>query len=214
MGRNSGHGHKHMAAEQPKPTKKGKQPNYKRVVDREQGQTLVFAGAQDAARQQGKIPDGVFASFEKSSINARNYTLKTAEGKLIARIPLTEAREMMRFRRAVARKALGKVKVEFMKESTASVERRQLRVQDESIRALAWAIGAGRRFPIPRDEERKMMVLVGLLLCCVLPGVVYYFIDVRKSRAQYKQDLDQLVMRWRTLGKPDPPDSFFALYDL
>ena len=186
----------------------------RRRVDRDEGQRLLFAGAQDVARQQGKMAEGRFASYDTSVIGRSSYALKTNEGLLIARVALTEAREMLSYRRELARRLMKKVKVEVTKGSTLSVERQQIRLQDEEVRALAWAIGEGKRFPYEGSETKRGLITLALLLCCLLPGFIYYWYGVLKPRSQYKKDLDQLVMRWRTRGKPDPPASFFALYDL
>lgn len=186
----------------------------RRRVDREEGQRLLFAGAQDLARQQGKMEEGRFASFDNAVLGRSSYALKTSEGLLIARVPLTEVREMLAFRRQLARRLMKKAKVEVRKGSSASVERQKIRLQDEEVRALAWAIGEGKRFPYEGSETKRGLITLALLLCCLLPGFIYYWYGVLKPRSQYKKDLDQLVLRWRTRGKPDPPASFFALYDL
>jgi hypothetical protein len=186
----------------------------RRRVERTEGQRLLFAGAQDAARQQGKLEEGLFASFDHSSLGRSSYALKTSTGQLLARVPLAEARDMLSFRRQLARQVLGKLKVEIMKESSTKVERRQIRLQDDQIRALAWAIGEGRRFPYQGSETKQTLITLALLLCCVVPGLVYYVVRVLRPRQEYEQELKKLEMRWRTLGKPDPPASFFALYDL
>ena len=174
----------------------------------------MFAGAQDYARRAGRIREGRNACYEQSVIGRGGYTLRTTDGTLIMRVPLVQARGMLRFRRALARKLLTGLKEDVLKESTADVERRQIRVQPEELRALAWAIGAGRRFPYEEGVRKQKLISLGLLLCCVVPGVIYYLRRVRAPHRQYLADLSQLVNRWRMEGKPDPPASFFQLYDL
>jgi hypothetical protein len=183
-------------------------------VDRAEGLKLVFAGAQDFARQQGTLAEGQVASFEHSVLGRSSYALRDAREKLIARVALNDARAMLSFRRQLARQLLSSVKVEILKESTVVVERRQIRLQKEQVRALAWAIGAGRRFPYPPSENRQGLITLGLLLCGLIPGLVYYFKVVRGNRERYQHNLTELVKRWRLLARPDPPASFFALYDL
>ena len=39
-------------------------------------------------------------------------------------------------------------------------------------------------------------------------------VQVQAPHRQYLADLKELVQRWRMQGKPDPPASFFLLYDL
>jgi len=192
----------------------GKTGADQRRVDRAEGQKLVFAGAQDYARRAGRIREGRNACYEQSVIGRGGYPLRTTDGSLIMRVPLVQARGMLRFRRALARKLLTGLKEDVLKESTADVERRQIRVQPEELRALAWAIGAGRRFPYEEGVRKQKLISLGLLLCCLVPGVIYYLRRVRAPHRQYLADLSQLVNRWRMEGKPDPPASFFQLYDL
>lgn len=174
----------------------------------------MFTGAQDFARRAGRIGEGHNASYETSVIGRSGYTLRTAEGDLIMRVPLVQAREMLRFRRALARRLLRGLQEDVLKESTIDVERRQIRVQPEHLRALAWAIGSGRRYPHERALIKEKLISLALLLCFVLPGVIYYFRRVRDPHRRYQRDLQELVQRWRQAGKPDPPASFFLLYDL
>lgn len=174
----------------------------------------MFAGAQDYARRLGKIREGRNACYEQSVIGRGGYTLRTADGSLIMRVPLVQAREMLRFRRALARELLKDLKEDVLKESTLDVERRQIRVQPERLRALAWAIGTGRRFPYEEGVRRRRWILWALLLCGLLPGVIYYYRRVLPTRRQYQADLKLLVERWHIQGKPDPPHTFFLLYDL
>lgn len=186
----------------------------KRRVHRDEGQKLVFAGAQDYARGQGKIGEGRNACYEKSTIGRGGYVLRTADGSLIMRVPLEHAREMLRFRRALARELLKDLKQEILKESPLAVENRQIRIQPEHLRALSWAIGTGKRFPYEEGTKRRWWILRALLLCGVIPGIIYYYKWVLPLRRQYQYELKQLVDRWRVQGKPDPPQSFFQLYDL
>lgn len=186
----------------------------RRRVDRSEGLKLLFAGAQDFARQNGALAEGVSASFDESVLGRSSYALKTADGRLLSRVPLTEARAMLAFRRQLARQLLGSKKVEIFSDSSVGVERRQIRIQKEEVRALAWAIGAGRRFPYQSSETRHGLITLALLLCCVIPGLVYYVMVVRRQRSQYQEALHELVNRWRLLGRPDPPPNFFAHYDL
>ncbi|MFO0105360.1 MAG: hypothetical protein ACK516_08775, partial [Cyanobium sp.] len=86
--------------------------------------------------------------------------------------------------------------------------------QKAEVRALSWAIGTGRRFPFPPSENREGLITLGLLLCCLIPGLVYYVRVVLRNRNAYQSNLNELVNRWRLLGQPDPPPSFFAHYDL
>lgn len=196
------------------PLRPGRIGPEKRRTNREEGQWLVFAGAQDFARRAGVIREGRNASYQTSVIGRSGYTLRTAEGGLIMRVPLEQAREMLRFRRDLARRLLRGMPEEVLRESSADVERRQIRVQPEHLRALAWAIGSGRRYPHERALIKEKLISLALLLCFLLPGVIYYLKRVRAPHRRYQRDLQELVQRWRQAGKPDPPASFFLLYDL
>jgi hypothetical protein len=189
-------------------------PQERRRVDRSDGLQLLFAGAQDFARQEGSLAEGQRASFERSVVGRNSYTLRDEADTLITRVALKDARAMLSFRRQLARQVLGDAKAEVTKGSSVQVERRLVRLQKGEIRALSWAIGSGRRFPYPPSENREGLITLALLLCCVVPGLVYYVRVVLRNRSTYQTNLNELVSRWRMAGQPDPPPSFFALYDL
>ncbi|MFM7312901.1 MAG: hypothetical protein ACKO0M_07005, partial [Cyanobium sp.] len=92
-------------------------------------------------------------------------------------------------------------------------EKRQIRIQKPELRAIAWAISTGRRVPMPVQRRLEPLVSVLLLLCGLVPGVIYITRGWLRRR-QYGEDLKGLVHRWRMMGRPDPADSFFALYHL
>jgi hypothetical protein len=186
----------------------------RRRVDRDEGLRLLFAGAQDFARQAGSLAEGQRASFERSVVGRNSYTLRDEAETLITRVALKDGRAMLSFRRQLARQLLSDAKAEVTKESSVQVERRMVRLQKGEIRALSWAIGSGRRFPYPPSENREGLITLALLLCCLLPGLVYYVRVVLRNRTTYKANLNELMNRWRMAGEPDPPASFFALYDL
>ena len=194
------------------------QANERRRVSREEGQKLLFGAAQDVARRQGALSEGIFASFEESSLSKTSYALRSVEGQMIARIPISEAREILSFRRKVARKLLQEQQGASGGFSAGmglsqGMNKQQVRMQGEKVRALAWAISSGRRFPYAGSAQRQWIITGLLLLCCVVPGVVYGVSSLR-VRAEAKRQLDKLVARWRANGRPDPPESFFLLYDL
>ena len=49
-------------------------------MKREEGLNLLFAAAQDVAREEGKLADGIYGSLEQSHISATSFTLKSASG--------------------------------------------------------------------------------------------------------------------------------------
>jgi hypothetical protein len=126
-----------------------------RRVDRSERERLLFAPTQLIARQQGTMVNGVNVAINTSRIGRNSYALKTAEGHLIARVPLAEAREMLAYLRTVARQLFANMKVVIMKENTAAVERRQVRRLNEVVRGLALVIGEGQRFSFPGSENAR-----------------------------------------------------------
>ncbi len=186
----------------------------RRRINREDGLRLLFAGAQDFARQEGSLAEGDRASFERSVLGRHSYTLRDDNDDLISRVPLREAREMLGYRRELARQMMVEAKVQPRAEKGQPLERRKVRLQKAEVRALSWAIGSGRRFPYPPRENREGLITLALLLCCLLPGLVYYVRVVLRNRNEYQNNLNELVNRWRLVGQPDPPPTFFAHYDL
>jgi hypothetical protein len=186
----------------------------RRRVNRDEGLKLLFAGAQDFARQEGSLAEGDRASFECSVLGRHSYTLRDENDDLITRVPLRDAREMLGYRRELARQMMVEAKVQPKAERGQPLERRKVRLQKAEVRALSWAIGSGRRFPYPPRENREGLITLALLLCCVVPGLVYYVRVVLRNRNEYQNNLNELVNRWRLVGQPDPPPTFFAHYDL
>jgi hypothetical protein len=198
-------------ADQPTSTQPSEE---RRRINREDGLMLLFAGAQDFARQEGSLAEGDRASFERSVLGPHSYTLRDDNDDLISRVPLREAREMLSYRRELARQMMVEAKVQPKAEKGQPLERRKVRLQKAEVRALSWAIGSGRRFPYPPRENREGLITLALLLCCLLPGLVYYVRVVLRNRNEYQNNLNELVNRWRLVGQPDPPPTFFAHYDL
>ncbi len=186
----------------------------RRRINRADGLRLLFAGAQDFARQEGSLAEGERASFERSVVGHHSYTLRNENDGLITRVALDDARAILGFRRELARQMMVAAKVQPKAEKGQPLERRKVRLQKAEVRALSWAIGSGRRFPYPPNENRQGLITLALLLCCLLPGLVYYVRVVLRNRNEYQHNLNELVNRWRLVGEPDPPPSFFAHYDL
>lgn len=189
----------------------------------------------DVARNLGALKEGVRPSVDACRINRQSITLCADNGDLITRVPIHEARRMLAFRRQVARQALKQAGATIRGDSTATIERRTIRLQKEDVRALAWAISTARRFPVaPSPLQRRLtnsgiLVQVILLLLSLLLGWTPILTAVllmgllpcawlrwrqKQDQRRYHDDVYDLIRRWRTMGHPDPADSFFALYDL
>lgn len=186
----------------------------RRRINRAEGLLLLFGAAQDFARQEGSLAEGARASFERSVLGRLSYSLRDDNDQLITRVPLRDARAMLSFRRELARQLMVESKVQARSEKGQPLEKQKVRLQKAEVRALSWAIGTGRRFPFPPNENREGLITLALLLCCLIPGLVYYARVVLANRSRYQSSLNELVNRWRLLGQPDPPSSFFAHYDL
>ena len=184
-----------------------------RRTDREEGLKLLYGAALDVARQKHQIPDGAVLSFEHSALERGRYKLRTTDDRTLATVTLHEARQMLAYRRELARQVLDKAKVIVNSDNPGNFEKRQIRIQKPDVRAIAWAISTGRRVPMPPQRKLETITSLALLLCCLVPGVLY-ILQGQRQRKTYRQDLEGLVHRWRMAGKPDPADSFFALYHL
>ena len=182
-----------------------------RRTDREEGLRLLFGAAQDVARQQRKLADGMKASREASSLERGLFKLRNPRNQLIAAIPVQMVRDMLAYRRELARDVMRRAGVELNHNNPTNLERPKVRLQTVEVRALAWAISDGRRIPYYRRRKSEPLVAVLLLLCGVVPGVIY-LIWLQRQRRRYRHELDKLVQRWRRAGMPEPAASFFLLY--
>ena len=184
-----------------------------RRTDRDEGLKLLYGAALDVARQKSQIPEGTTPSFEHSKLERGQYKIRSSSDRLITSVTLHEARSMLAYRREVARKILDRAKVFINSDNPGNQEKRLIRIQPLELRALDWAIGTGRRIPQPPDAPKEPWLSIGLLLCCLVPGVLH-LLQGQRPQKDYHQNLADLVDSWRMAAKPDPPDSFFAIYHL
>ena len=190
-------------------TRRDTQPQ--RRTDREEGLRLLFGAALDLARQQGKLAEGMKASLENSSLERGLFKLRGPRNQLIAALPVQQVRDMLAYRRQLAREVMGRAGVHLNDANPARVERPKLRIQTAEVRALAWAISDGRRIPYRQHQRWQPLLVVALLACGVVPGVLY-LMWLAFSRRTYRRELAGLVQRWRRAGMPEPAASFFQLY--
>jgi hypothetical protein len=184
-----------------------------RRTDRQEGLKLLYGAALDAARQQNRIQDSTCFSQESSGIEGNYFVVRDIEGNEIIAVSLDKARQVLAYRRLVARRILDRLNFTINSERPVGPQKNALRLLAPEIRALVWAISTGRRIPEPPERTLEPLISVGLLLCCVVPGVLYIKEGI-SHRRHYRDELAGLVKRWRKLGQPDPADSFFAHYHL
>ena len=182
-------------------------------MNREEGLNLLFAAAQDVAREEGKLADGVYGSLEQSRISSTSFTLKSASGQLIARVSLAKAREVIGIRRQIARDMTRKAGLEITPYVNDLSNKRNFRNLSEEIRALGWAISNGRRFPVKGYHRRDIWIGLLLLIPGIIPGVLYLGWIALKHR-RYKKSLKELVIRWQTNGRKEPAANLFAHFHL
>lgn len=185
----------------------------RRLVNREEGINLLFAAAQDVAREEGKLADGIFASLEKSRISPTSFSLMSSEGQMIARVSLAKARNVIGLRRQITREITRKGKLEITPYANDLSNKRNFRTLPDETRALAWAISNGRRFPVKGYARRDLWIGLGLLLLGIIPGVLY-LAWIGKKRVRYEKELKSLVTRWHTNGRQDPAPNMFAHFHL
>jgi len=185
----------------------------RRLVNRDEALNLLFAAAQDVAREEGKLADGVYGSLEQSHISSTSFTLKSASGQMIARVSLAKAREVIGIRRQIARDITRKAGLEITPYANDQSNKRNLRNLPEEIRAITWAISSGRRFPAKGYQRRDIWIGLLLLIPGIIPGVLYLGWIAQKRR-RYEQRLKELVTRWRTNGRQEPAANLFAHFHL
>lgn len=187
-----------------------------RFIAREEGELLLFGAAQDLARLQGLLKDDNPPLFEQSRLGKNSYALVDGQNRVVARIPLEDARKRLKQRVRIARRVLrGPLRKlpAVAKQGQSGFTVNQLRLMAEEPRALAWAIGSAEPFPDRGSRLEHGLITAGLLCLCAVPGLWYVSFRA-KQRFLYQQELKSLVARWRRKGRPDPPDSFFRLYGL
>ena len=187
--------------------------NDRRRVGRDEGLMLLFAAAQDVAREEGKLAEGIYAQLEKSRISPTSFTLISAEGQTIARVSLAKARDVIALRRNITREVTREAKLEITPYANDYSNKRNYRNLPEETRALAWAISTGRRFPTKGYSRRDIQIGVLLLIPLILPGA-WILLRIAQKRKRYDNDLRNLVLRWRSNGRQDPAPNLFAHFHL
>ncbi len=182
-----------------------------RRTDRDEGIRLLFGAAQDVARRKGLLADGVQASFANSGLERGRFKLRNRKDHLIVAIPVQEARDMLAYRRELAREVMEQAGVDLNHHNPTQLERQKLRIQPQEVRALAWAISHGRRVPYRKRLRRARWITLALLLCGVVPGLLF-LAWLKRRQWTYQRELKGLVQRWREAGQPEPEASFFQLY--
>ena len=182
-----------------------------RRTHRNDGLKLLFGAAMDVARRQGRLADGVQASETNSTLERGRFKLRDAQDRLITAIPVQAARDMLAYRRELAREVMEQVGVHVNDLNPAAMERGKIRIQTPEVRALAWAISTGKRVPYRKRLRHAKLISAVLLLCGVLPGLAFLGWLGQRNKA-YQRDLNDLVKRWRAAGQPEPLASFFTLY--
>jgi hypothetical protein len=185
----------------------------RRLVNREEGLNLLFAAAQDVARAEGKLADGMYGSLEQSRITSTSFTLMSADGQMIDRVSLAKAREVIGVRRRIARDMTRQAKLEITPYANDLSNKRNFRNLSEEVRALGWAISNGRRFPTKGYQRRDIWIGLLLLIPGIIPGVLYLgWIALKRWR--YEKSLKELVIRWHTNGRQEPAANLFAHFHL
>ena len=182
-----------------------------RRTDRSAGIRLLFGAAQDVARRKGQLGDGALASEAHSTLDRGKFKLRDNTERLLAVVPVQEARDALAYRRKLAHEAITDAGVELTSKNPTNQERGKLRVMNPELRALAWAVSTGRRIPYRRKQRWAPLIAIPLLLCGVIPGLIYLAWLWQRRRSS-NRELAALVKRWQSAGRPEPEPSFFQLY--
>jgi hypothetical protein len=171
---------------------------------------LLFGVAQEFAWRHGALPRGERASRDTSHPCRVSYALRDGDGQLIARIPLQQLQQGLRERRQALRRLLRSAGITWKPSRAAWYDIQQLnqaiRKQQRSFMALTWAVSTGQPYPRAPIGRQEVLIAVLLLLCFLIPGIVYIAVLVKRQQ-RYQADLEQLVKRWRGAGMPDPDDT-------
>ena len=185
----------------------------RRRVKREEGLNLLFAAAQDVAREEGKLADGMYGSLEQSRISSSSFTLMSSSGQMITRMSLAKAKKVIGIRRQIARDMTRKAWLEITPYANDQSNKRNLRNLPEEIRALGWAISNGRRVPTKGYHRHDIWIGLLPLIPGIIPGVLYLGWIAQQHR-RYEKSLKELVTRWRTNGLQNPAPNLFAHFHL
>ncbi|MEO1002657.1 MAG: hypothetical protein AAFX65_06040 [Cyanobacteria bacterium J06638_7] len=171
---------------------------------------LLFGVAQEVAWRDRSLPRGAQASPEHSHPCRLSYALKGGDGELIARIPLPQLQQGLGERRDAMRRLLRSAGITWKPSRAAWYDLQQINKaisrQPRSFMALIWAISKGQPYPRPAFGLSQLLVALLLLLCLLIPGLVYIALLLRRQQ-RYERDLQQLVKRWRAAGSPAPDDT-------
>ncbi len=173
---------------------------------------LLFGVAQEFAWRHHNLPPGDRASAEHSHPCRLSYALNDSDGQLIMRIPIRELEQGLRQRRRALLRLLRlrSAGITWTPSRAARYDLQQLnqaiKKQPRSVMALIWAISTGQPYPRPAIGRRQVLITVLLLLCLLIPGLVYIALLAKRQR-RYQKELEQLTKQWRAAGMPEPDDT-------
>jgi hypothetical protein len=174
---------------------------------------LLFGVAQELAWKLHNLPLSEHASPEQSHPCRLSYSLVNSAGEPIARIPLDQLQEGLADRRRTLQRLLRQARIEWKPSRSAWYDAQQvikeIKKKPHGFIALTWAVSTGLPYPRAPRYARQLPLVLLLLLLGVIPGLVLITTLV-KRRNRYRQELEQLVKRWRVAGIPDPDISFLV----
>jgi hypothetical protein len=172
---------------------------------------LLFGIAQELASRHHNLALDGRASREQSHPCRVSYALRDGDGRLIVRIPIEQLEQGLRERSRDLLRLLRAAGIDWRSSRAAWYDVLQLneaiKKQPYEVIALTWAISKGHPYPRRALGPRELLTALLLLLCFVIPGLVYLYLLARRQ-LRHQRELERLATRWRREGMPDPDRDF------
>lgn len=187
----------------------GQKNLYRQALSRSDS-TLLFGLARDLAIPRGGVSRAALASQEQSHFSTVSYVLKNDQGEVIRRIPLDELSNALARRCRDMRRALRQARIRPDSTRPLWLNPQLLKGRPRWFPALVWAISTGEPYPRPGYPLLETCITVGLLLCGVIPGLIYLVLRSQRRKPSL-QALVALENHWRAIGAPQPNGDFMRL---
>lgn len=158
------------------------------------------AAAIDLAVRRGGLQAPPASCGFRASSSGLSYVLVDTQGNPLARLPKAAVVSQVEKRRARLDHLIHRVSHQRIPTTHG---RSAMRLRSWEERGLAWALSTHRPVPEPVFGSLQLVITALLLLLGIVPGLIYLAV-LLQQRFRWQRAMENLLLQWTSLGRPDP----------